>query len=134
MFKPRFEDPIDSAKQLIENNITLFMVPGTYYWVQFFANSPVPEYQTLSKRLIIAEDWIEFDHLIEHGVIGNGTHAKMSYSLEPREKSLGRWWKGNLVMGYPYTGYPGTFQTKSGNLTRHLIYSVSFLLRKIHEI
>ena len=106
MLKQRFEEPIDSAKQLIENNITLLEIPGGEYWVQFLANSPVPEYQTLSKRLIIAEDWIEFDHLIEHGVIGNGTHAKMSYSLEPREKSLGRWWKGNLVIGkYPYGGY-----------------------------
>ena len=106
MFKPRFEDPIDSAKQLIENNITYFEMPGGEYWVQFLANSPIPEYQTLLKGSIIAKDWDEFDHLTEHGIIGNGTHAQMSYSLTPYEKSLGRWWKGNLLMGiYPYAGY-----------------------------
>ena len=106
MLKPRFEDPIDSARQIIENNITLFEVPSGDYWVQFLANSPIPEYQTLSKILIIPNDWDELWHLIEDGIIGNGTHAQMSYCLESWEKSLGRWWKGNLGLGnYPYGGY-----------------------------
>ena len=106
MFKPRFEDPIDSAKQLIENNITLFVIPVGEYYKTFLANSPIPEYQTLSKHLIIAEDWDEFNHLTESGIIGNGTHAQMMYYLDSWEKSLGRWWKGNLVLGdIPYTGY-----------------------------
>ena len=106
MLKQRFEDPIDSAKQIIENNLTLFEVPSGEFWVQFLANSPIPEYQTMSKRLIMAKDWVEFDHFIKHGIIGNGTHTRMTYSLPPFEKSLGRWWKGNLVIGrYPYGGY-----------------------------
>ena len=104
--KQRFEDPIGSAKQIIENNMTYFDVPGGEYWVQFLANSPILEYQTLSKRLKIAKDWDEYDHLTEHGIIGNGTHAQMSYYLTLSEKSLGRWWKGNLVLGnFPYVGY-----------------------------
>ena len=106
MLKPRFEEPIDSAKQLIENNITLFEVPGGEYLVQFLANSPIPEYQTLSKRLIIANNWDEYFDLSEYGIIGNGTHAKATFVLDQWEKSLGRWWKGNLVQGdYPYAGY-----------------------------
>ena len=106
MFKPNFEDPIGSAKQLMENNITIFDLPGGEFWVRFFANSHIPEYQTLSKRLILANDWDEFNHLTEHGIIGNGTHAQMSYGLDSWEKSLGRWWKGNLVLGnFPYVGY-----------------------------
>ena len=106
MFKPRFEDAIDSAKQLIENNITLFVVPGGEYWEQFLANSPIPEYQTLSKGVIIAKDWDEFYYLAEHGIIGNGTHAKMSAGPDRREKSLGRWWQGNVAQGsVPYAGY-----------------------------
>ena len=82
------------------------MGPGYYYWVQFLANSPIPEYQTLSKSMMIAKDWDEFWHLAEHGIIGNGTHAIMIYGLGPMEKSFGRWWKGNLVLGnFPYGGY-----------------------------
>ena len=106
MLKQRFEEPIDSAKQLIENNITLIEIPGGEYWVQFLANSPIPEYQTLSKSMMIAKDWDEFWHLLEHGIIGNGTHAIMSFSIMGKWKSLGRWWKGELVYGnYPYGGY-----------------------------
>ena len=106
MLKQRFEEPIDSAKQLIKNNITLIEVPGGEYWVQFLAKSPIPEYQTLSERMVLAKDWDEHDHLIEHGIIGNGTHAMMLYGLIPSYKSFGRWWKGNLVMGnFPYGGY-----------------------------
>ena len=106
MLKPKFEDAIDSAKQLIENNITLLVMPGGEYWVQFLADSPISEYQTLSKRMILAKDWYEFEHLTEHGIIGNGTHAQMSYYLTLSEKSLGRWWRGNLVLGnFPYVGY-----------------------------
>ena len=82
------------------------MEPGSHYWVQFLANSPIPEYQTLSPHLKIASNWLEFFDLIEHGIIGNGTHAMMIYGLTQWEKSLGRWWKGNLVMGdYTYSGY-----------------------------
>ena len=106
MLKQRFEDPIDSVKQIIENNITYFEMPGGEYWVKFLANSPIPEYQTLSKSMMITKDWDEFEHLIEHGVIGKGTYVRMDYSLSSWEKSLGRWWKGNLVQGdYPYAGY-----------------------------
>ena len=106
MFKPRFEDPIDSAKQLIENNITLFVIPVGKYYKTFLANSPIPEYQTLSKRMIIPNKWSEYDKLIEYGIIGNGTHARMGYGVNSWEISLGKWWKGNLVLGdYPYAGY-----------------------------
>ena len=90
MLKQRFEDPIDSAKQLIENNITLFEVPGGEYWVQFLANSPIPEYQTLSKRVIITISWFEYDEMMKHDLIGNGTHAILDYGLDPKRKSLGR--------------------------------------------
>ena len=106
MFKPNFEDPINSPKQFIENNISLFDVPGGGYWVQFLGNSPIPEYQTLSKRTMITKDWDEFKYLMIHGIIGNGTHGFMTYGLNPWSKSLGRWWKGNLVLGnLPYGGY-----------------------------
>ena len=105
MFKPNFEDPIGSAKQLVENNITLFEFPGGEFWVRFLANSPIPEYQTLSKRLIIPNDNAHRWDLIENGTIGNGTHATMTNGLSNWDKSLGRWWKGNLVEGhYPYSG------------------------------
>ena len=100
---PRFEEPIDSAKQLNEKNMTLLMDPGSFFWVQFLSNSPIPEYQTLSKRTIVAKDYADYFDLIEQGIIGNGTHAYISYGLR---ESPGKWWQGNMVLGnYPYGGY-----------------------------
>ena len=97
---------LSSAKQMIENNITLFGAPSGDYWVEFLATSPIPEYRTLSKSMVIAKDWDEYNQLTEYGILGNGTHVKMSFALEPWEKSLGRWWQGNLVLGdCPYAGY-----------------------------
>ena len=86
--------------------LPLFVSPGGEYWEQFLSSSPIPEYQTLSKRLKVPNYWPEFYNLIEHGVIGNGTQAYKSFGLTRWMKSLGRWWKGNLVLGdYPYAGY-----------------------------
>ena len=102
---PRFEEPIDSAKQLIENNITLLIFPGGEYWVQFLANSPIPEYQTLSKHVMIAKTMRNFHQTMKHGIMGNGTHARMSWGLTPITRSYGMWWRGNPVLGnYPYGG------------------------------
>ena len=107
MFDQIFFNPsLSSAKQMIENNITLLGTPSGEYWVKFLATSPIPEYQTLSKSMVVTKDWDEYDQLIEYAILGNGTHAKMSYGLEPWEKHLGRWWQGNLVLGdCPYAGY-----------------------------
>ena len=106
MHRPNFEKPINTPEDLIEKNMTLFVIPGGEYWVQFLANSPIPEYKTLSESMIIPEDWYQYNHLIEHGIIGNGTHAYMSSYQSQWEKSLGRWWQGDLVLGnFPYGGY-----------------------------
>ena len=110
---------LSSAKQMIENNITLFGAPSGDYWVEFLATSPIPEYRTLSKSMVIAKDWDEYNQLTEYGILGNGTHVKMSFALEPWEKSLGRWWQGNLVLGdSPYAGY---FADKKWHLNEAIV-------------
>ena len=90
----------------VKIRLSFLVRPGGLFWVQFLANSPVQEYNTLSKSLTIAKDWDEFKNFIEYGIIGNGTHALKRYGLGTWEKSLGRWWRGDLVLGnYPYGGY-----------------------------
>ena len=106
------------------------MNPGSEYWVQFLANSPIPEYQTLSKHTKIPKTWTQYMHMVEHGIIGNGTHAKMTFVLSPWHKSFGRWWRGNLVLGnFPYVGY---LSDKKWHLNEASdIFSFNFLFRKI---
>ena len=119
MNRPNFEKPINTPEDLIEKNITLFEIPGGEYWAQFLANSPIPEYNTLSKSMVIAKDYDQYDHMIEFGIIGNGTHAKMVPYLTPWDKYLGRWWQGDLVLGnFPYGGY---FSDKKGYLNEAFV-------------
>ena len=61
LLKPSYEKPVDTAKDLIKRDIIPFYAPGSEFWRQFFAASTDPIYQEVSKRLVIAKDWDEYD-------------------------------------------------------------------------
>ena len=106
--RPNFEEPLDTAKQLVEKNITLYNVPGTEIWKQFLLESSIPEYNKLGEIFIIADNWGHFYNMTEHDVIGAGTHAWMGGDLSnPWALSLGRWYRSKeKVSGiFPYGGY-----------------------------
>ena len=114
--RPNFEEPLDTAKQLVEKNITLYDGPGTELWKQFLLESSLPEYKILGQNYFIADDWDHFDYMTEHDVIGAGTHAMMASALGPLELSLGenkeinsgRGWyrsKEKVAGMFPYAGY-----------------------------
>ena len=107
MLKPNFEDPLDTAQDLIDNNITLYDVPGGYIWKQFMAQSTVPEYNKLAQTMIITKDWDEYVFFTEHYIIGKGTHAQMASYLTHYELNHGRWYRSEeKVSGkYPFGGY-----------------------------
>ena len=114
--KPNFEEPLDTAKQLVENNIILYMIPGGDMWKQFLLESSITDYNILGENFIVADDWDHFDYMTEHYVIGGGTHAQMVSYLYPyelaygenKEINSGRGWyrsKDNVAGRYPYCGY-----------------------------
>ena len=116
--RPNFEEPLDTAKQLVEKNITLYMIPGREIWKRFLLESSIPEYNILGETMIIADDWDHFDNISLHDVIGNGTHAQMSGSLTPEELAIGKkhhpegngtygWYrsKEKLAGDNPFVGY-----------------------------
>ena len=107
MLRPNFEDPMDTAQDLIDNDITLYMVPGGYIWKHFLAQSSVPAYNKLAETMIITNDWEEFEFYTEHFLIGYGTHAKISSLVRAEELAMGKWWRSQeRVSGrIPYGGY-----------------------------
>ena len=70
--RPNFEDPLDTAKQLVEKNITLYFEPEGEIWKQFLLESSIPEYNKLGENMIIADDEDHFDYIIRHYAIGAG--------------------------------------------------------------
>ena len=116
--RPNFEEPLDTAKQLVEKNITLYDGPGAEFLKQFLLESPIPEYNILGETMIIADDWDHFDNISLHDVIGNGTHAQMSGSLTPEELAIGKknhpegngtygWYRSKEMLAddSPFVGY-----------------------------
>ena len=109
ILRPNFEEPLDTAKQLVEKNITLYNIPGAEIWKQFLLESSIPEYNILGETIIIADDFDHFVNMTKHDVMSMGTHANMAaylgqYTLS---MSMGRWHRSEeKVAGfYPYGGY-----------------------------
>ena len=107
MLRPNFEDPMNTAQDLVDNNIILYEIPGGEYYKQFLAKSSIPAYNKLAETMIITKDFNEFNYYTEHYVIGNGTHAKFSYLVLQSELDMGKWWrsKEKLQGDIPYAGY-----------------------------
>ena len=107
ILRPEFEEPLDTAKQLVEQNITLYYPLAFGIWKQFLLKSSIPEYNILGENLIFADDMDHFDNITKHDVIGAGTHAVMVAALESYELAMGRWYRSkDKVAGMnPYSGY-----------------------------
>ena len=116
ILRPNFENPLDTAKQLVDNNITLYGGPGYEIWKQFLLESSIVDYNKLGENYIIADDWGHFANMTEHDVLGAGTHAWMISSVPPYFLSMGENKKYNSGRGWyrsrervagmnPYGGY-----------------------------
>ena len=100
--RPRFEDPIDTAKDMMDNNITLFEME--YYYSsakQSLLSLDIPEYTYIAENMVSVKDYDEYIYYNEHYIQGLGTHATMQGNLNylnlqiaPMEK----WWKSSEVV------------------------------------
>ena len=118
ILRPNFEKPLDTAKQLVEKNITIYMGPGTEIWKQFLLEAPILEYNKLGETFIITDDWDHFDKISLHDAIGAGTHAQMVGNLFSSDLAMGKkhhpegngkygWYRSKEKMAgrNPYGGY-----------------------------
>ena len=74
LLKPSYEEPVETAADLIKRDITPFIMPGGEMYKQFFAASSDPIYQEISRRLVIAKDWDEYEDMVRQ-VISTGLFA-----------------------------------------------------------
>ena len=122
ILRANFADPVDTAKDMIERNMTLLGWPGSgEMWKQWLAQHDNPDYNKLAETMIIADTWKEYDKMVEHGILANRTHVFMTGYVSPWEISLGRhpglsprmthkggevWYKSKeRVDSFPYAGY-----------------------------
>ena len=115
ILKPNFEDPLDTAKQLVEKNITIYFWPYTEGNDEWFMKSTIPEYKILGEHAIHADDWLHFDENLTADALGAGTNALVSYQIDyyllkmgETHHPEGRGWHRSKerVSGLtPYSGY-----------------------------
>ena len=105
--RPNFEEPLDTAKQLVEKNITLYDGPGYEIWKQFLLESSNPDYNKLGETYHVADDWDHFENISKHDVMGYGTHAYIGGYVYPSDLAMGRWHRSKEKVDgqYPYGGY-----------------------------
>ena len=105
LLTPSYEEPVDTAKDLINRNIIPFIYPGAEIYRQVFAASPDPNYQEISQRLVIAKDWDEYDDLY-HKVTSTGMYADMgTLPLYALEEELKNWYRSTETIAGDWIEY-----------------------------
>ena len=130
ILRPNFEEPLDTAKQLVEQNITLYMHSYGESWKVFMLESNNSEYKILGENMIIADDLDHFIKMSEYDVIGNGTHAQLSSSLSllfyfQEKLAKVRWYRSKEKFSHePY----GRFLSNKKWHLKEVITSIRFSL------
>ena len=76
LLRPSYEEPVETAADLIKRNITLFLRPGNELFRQFFEASSDPVYQEISRSLVMAKDWDDYDDMVSK-VTSTGLFARI---------------------------------------------------------
>ena len=109
LLRPSYEEAVETAADLIKRDITPFQIPGGEIILQFFAASTDPNYQEISKRLVIAKDWYEYDDMVRK-VTSTGKFAEMNLKPAPGvvpEEEYKNWYRSSEAIGglNPYGGH-----------------------------
>ena len=109
LLRPSYEEPVETAADLIKRDIIPFYDPGGEIMVQIFAASTDPDYQEISKRLVIAKNWGEYDDMVR-SVTSTGKFAEMAAEPAPwvvPEEEYKNWYKSSETIGgfNPYGGH-----------------------------
>ena len=82
LLRPRYEEPVETASDLIKRNITPVYVPMGKIIVKIFAGSPDPNYKEISRRIVVAKDLEEYEDLVSK-VTSTGKFAVLGDVPDP---------------------------------------------------
>ena len=106
LLTPSYEEPVETAADLIKKDINPFMTPGSEMYKQFFSASSDPIYQEISRRLVIAKNWDEYEEMVRQ-VISTGLSADIG--TEPwwfnSTDEFKDWYRSSetIAENYPYS-------------------------------
>ena len=103
LLTPSYEEPVDTAADIIERNIKPILWPGGETFKQFFAASPDPNYHEISRRFVIAKDWDDYEAMLREA-LSTGMYANVGtgpWYFNSTEE-LKDWYKSTETIGGDY--------------------------------
>ena len=103
LLTPSYEEPVEIAADLIKRDITPFMSPGSEMYKQLFAASSDPIYQEISRRLVIAKDYDEYEEMVPQ-VLSTGLFAGLGTEPWTEPENYKDWYRSSETIAgdYPY--------------------------------
>ena len=101
LLRPSYEKPVETAADLINRNIHPFYAPGGEFLRNFFAASPDPNYQEISRRLVIAKDLDDYEDMVQK-VTSTGMFAEFGPLPYPRlvsKEDYIHWYRSSETIG-----------------------------------
>ena len=105
--KPSYEEPVETAEDLIKRDIIPFYAPGGELIIQVFAASPNPIYRKISQRLVIAKDWDDYYDMVQK-VTSTGLFADIGTTpTNTYEEEYKDWYRSSEAIAgdNPYSGH-----------------------------
>ena len=123
VLRPNFEDPLNTAQQMVDNNITMIGYPFSFHQYIFNASDD-PALKKLAETYHISETWNEFYEDFEYYIQTKGTHGYVYTYLFPEELKMGKWWRSTETIPgkYPYLGY----LTRINWYLNEVIFAINF--------
>ena len=110
LLTPSYEEPVETAEDLIKRDITPFIYPGAgEMYKQIFAASSDPIYQEISRRLVIAKDWAEYEEMVRQvistGLFANIENSPWCFNLYNCTEEFKDWYRSSetIAENYPYS-------------------------------
>ena len=100
LLRPRYEEPVETAANLIERDMTPFFVPGGEFYRHFLNSSGDRDYQKISQKLVIPNSWDEYDDMVSK-VTSTGLFALIGTAPDPMvvtEKEYKYWYRSSEIV------------------------------------
>ena len=105
LLKPSFEEPVETVEDIINRDLIPFFSEGGAIMKQYFADSLDPNYQEISRRLVVAKDWEEYEEMVRK-VNSTGMYADIStlpYWFDSHEEYKYWYRSSEIIPGdYPF--------------------------------
>ena len=64
LLRPSYEEPVESLEDIIKRDLTVFMYPGSEIFIEYFAAFSDPNYQELSRKIVITKTFDEYEEYL----------------------------------------------------------------------